>query len=511
MSSKSPSDARSALTHRRPTRTGTTHDRSTGGDKNKTTKRVESASGPSGQSIPQVTTVTAHCDRYGKLNHKREDCKSNGTHPDFNKTGAWIGCSSYKKITEQLAASGMSHLHPMLRNNFRAGSSTMVGRESSIDTRAAQASPGSSRYGPSDSRISTRDATRDNTRDNRMSGVRFDPKDTKGIQPTMISLAHISCDCDAQDIDTTYRMCCITVNDSPSYSAATQFDTGSSNSPRLATESRKASARQAMLATSLAGTALSSPILGSVYFDLTFFNEVSQSHETINNIHAQIIDSCIAVITSRPVIRENHLVQKIPLYFDETTRSQPKENQAVRPVTLATTRARCVGAQPCDTCTPFVALGYDNTLCSLSRLRDRHPLVPQNQRRPPHVTPFADPTQLDMDNLIPKDALLDAIEDDNDIEWNIDPFEYPDRVDRESPEELVALIQFAGPPALQAALRTLCLEYSDIFAISVRHLPAKVQSMVLDIDHSKWEAPRNRLPQRSYSTEKQVAVRSTRC
>ncbi len=130
----------------------------------------------------------------------------------------------------------------------------------------------------------------------------------------------------------------------------------------------------AVLATSvsLAGTALSIPILGSVDFDLIFFNEVSQSHETINNIHAQIIDSCIAVIINL----ENHLVQKIPLYFDETTRSQPKENQAVRPVTLATTRARCVGAQPCDTYIPFVALGYDNTLCSLSRLRDRHPLVP---------------------------------------------------------------------------------------------------------------------------------------
>jgi hypothetical protein len=96
-----------------------------------------------------------------------------------------------------------------------------------------------------------------------------------------------------------------------------------------------------MLATSvsLAGTALSSTILGSVYF-----NEVSQAHETLNNIHAQVIDSCIAVIISRPVIRENHLVQKIPLYFDETTRSLPKESQAVRPVTIATTRANCIGA-----------------------------------------------------------------------------------------------------------------------------------------------------------------------
>ena len=69
-----------------------THDRSTGVDKSKPTKRTASASGPSSQSI--------RCDGCGKLNHKREDCKSNGTHPDFNKTGAWIGYSSYKKIAE---------------------------------------------------------------------------------------------------------------------------------------------------------------------------------------------------------------------------------------------------------------------------------------------------------------------------------------------------------------------------------------------------------------------------
>ena len=129
----------------------------------------------------------------------------------------------------------MSHLHPILRNNFRAGSSTMIGRESFTDTRAAQASPGSSCYGPSDSCTSNSDTTRDSTRDNRTSGVNFDPKDIKGIQPTMISLPHISCDCDAQDIYITYRMCCVTVDDSPSCSAATLFDTGahtSSSSPR---------------------------------------------------------------------------------------------------------------------------------------------------------------------------------------------------------------------------------------------------------------------------------------
>ena len=49
---------------------------------------------------------------------------------------------------------------------------------------------------------------------------------------------------------------------------------------------------------------------------------------------------------------------------------------------------------------------------------------------PASITPFADYTQLDMDNLISKDTLLDAIEDDDDIDWNTDPFEFPDRVGR---------------------------------------------------------------------------------
>ena len=38
--------------------------------------------------------------------------------------------------------------------------------------------------------------------------------------------AIVSCDCDDIDIDMTYRMCCLTVGDSPAYKAATLFDTG---------------------------------------------------------------------------------------------------------------------------------------------------------------------------------------------------------------------------------------------------------------------------------------------
>jgi hypothetical protein len=39
-------------------------------------------------------------------------------------------------------------------------------------------------------------------------------------------------------------------------------------------------------------------------------------------LHAKVIDSCIDIIVSRPVIREHHPIQKIPHYFDETTSSR---------------------------------------------------------------------------------------------------------------------------------------------------------------------------------------------
>ena len=107
---------------------------------------------------------------------------------------------------------------------------------------------------------------------------------------------------------------------------------------------RRSGPKTATTSVSLAGTSHTSAILGSVVFDLTFFNEVTQSHETIHNIHAQVLDSCIAVIIGRPLIRENHLVQKIPLYFDEVTRFKPNQSQSVLPVTsLSSTRARCRG------------------------------------------------------------------------------------------------------------------------------------------------------------------------
>ena len=157
---------------------------------------------------------------------------------------------------------------------------------------------------------------------------------------------------------------------------------------------------------------------------------MTQSHETIHNIHAQVLDSCIAVIFSRPVIRENHLVQKIPLYFDEQPSSKPHQSQSMLPATtLSSTRARCRGTQSCITCAPFVAQGYDDTLCSLSVLRTDHHHVPKERRRRPHVEAFATHPLTDGSQLIPRSALLDALEDDDDIEWPEDPFDHPESED----------------------------------------------------------------------------------
>ena len=113
------------------------------------------------------------------------------------------------------------------------------------------------------------------------------------------------------------------------------------------------------------------------------------------------------------------------------------------------------------------------------------------------------------ERLIERSQLLDAIADDDDIKWKTDPFEMrPESANPETPDEIIAMITFAGSPELQEQLRSLCKEYIDIFSTSVRSLPAQVDPMVIEIDRTKWEVPRNRLPPRHHSAEKQAAIRT---
>ena len=77
--------------------------------------------------------------------------------------------------------------------------------------------------------------------------------------------------------------------------------------------------------------------------------------------------------------------------------------------------------------------------------------------------------------------MLDAMEDDDDIEWPEDPFDRPHRAKPESPDELLATIQFEETPALQQTLRALCREFIGIFSTALRPLPAKVMSIEVGI------------------------------
>ena len=65
----------------------------------------------------------------------------------------------------------------------------------------------------------------------------------------------------------------------------------------------------------------------------------------------------------------------------------------------------------------------------------------------PRADPFADQPPIVGTNLIEKSEVLDPPADDDDIVWNKNPFEIrPGRVNFESPDELLAMIQFAGSP-----------------------------------------------------------------
>ena len=171
------------------------------------------------------------------------------------------------------------------------------------------------------------------------------------------------------------------------------------------------------------------------------------------------------------------------------------------PATVSSTSARCVGARPCDTYSPFVTLGYDGTLCSLSVWRPDQPLVPKERLTRPHAKVFADPPLTEGTNLVDKSKLLDPFVDADDIDRKDNPFERAEQENIESPDELLAVIQFESSPWLQEQLRVLCRKIISIFSTSARKDPARVEPMIIGVDRAKWAAPRNCLPLRCHSEE----------
>ena len=338
----------------------------------------------------------------------------------------------------------------------------------------------------------------------------------------MVHLSSIACECHDSNLDSVYRKCCVSVGTNQTTYYYVLFDTGAhpfsfvsrkvaawigahQQRRRRREEGNKGGGSYRAL--SLAGTTQTTPVYGCVEFDLTFVNEVTNEPETIFSIHAKIIDSCIDIIISRPVIRENHLVHKLPHYFDEVPRSRPYMSHSTLPVTPSCEFTGCISAISCATCPAFAA-GYDTTLCSLTLEETDHPLVQQEQPRPLAAS-FADPWSSEGSHLIAKSELLGTLEDDDDIDWKPNPFDIrPDAVNPETPDELLALIQFEGSPDFQEKLRSLCREFIDVFSTSVRSRPANVEPMEIVVDRLKWRHPAHRLPPRRHSSEKQAVIRT---
>ena len=106
-----------------------------------------------------------------------------------------------------------------------------------------------------------------------------------------------------------------------------------------------------------------------------------------------------------------------------------------------------------------------------------------------------------------KGDVLDSIDDDDDIEWPDNTFDYRDDQNTETTEELLVMIRFDGSAGFQAKLRKLCEEYIVVFSTRVRHQSTKVEPMSIVVDRGKWKVSCNRLPSRHHNSDKQTAIR----
>ena len=188
----------------------------------------------------------------------------------------------------------------------------------------------------------------------------------------------------------------------------------------------------------------------------------------------------------------------------------------VRRDTRATSRAVCKGSLPCSNCAFLIARGHDNTLCSVAgrtftQCRDtftRRIITDDELKQYFHFTTatnetwlFSNPVCQSVD--FKKKDILDAIEDDDDIDWKHNPFD----VDSVDGSEEMSQITFEGSPQLQAKLKALVREFIDVFATKVRREPAAVEPMKIVVDEDKWRLLCNRAPPRKHSEEKQKEIR----
>ena len=74
------------------------------------------------------------------------------------------------------------------------------------------------------------------------------------------------------------------------------------------------------------------------------------------------------------------------------------------------------------------------------------------------------------------------------------------------PSDPIASLHIAGDEDLQAKIRSLCLDFVDIFSNELPSAPARIPTFDLVVDDSKWHTPRNRAPPRPQSTSNHADI-----
>ena len=103
--------------------------------------------------------------------------------------------------------------------------------------------------------------------------------------------------------------------------------------------------------------------------------------------------------------------------------------------------------------------------------------------------------------------LIVSDEIDSDKKDTFGPFREPDNTTEQmSDAEFLSRIIIEGTPELQQGIKTLLIEFKDIFSDKLKAKPADIPPFDLEVDKSIWETYRNRGPVRVQTEAKQAEI-----
>jgi len=219
--------------------------------------------------------------------------------------------------------------------------------------------------------------------------------------------------------------------------------------------------------------------LGSIMFNLKYFNEQSKIQTELTCLHATVIDCPFDLIIGLPTIKRNSLAINLPSYFQSTL----VELDSIMPYSGSVGQTN-QGAQDMLSCDSAVSTTTRDE--QVQRSRFRLALLTENKK---HITDI-------LTNTIDDQAFDLHQEYDFPWETKVEPSEL----------DLLNKIDIQGDESLQNALRALCVEFSDIFSETVRLEPADIPPLEIEVDLSKWQTKANRGAPRPQSHENEQEI-----